>query len=330
MTNSRNRILDGAKLAAAASIVLLHVASSVRATTTDPFWPSFIVQMMNWSLYLFFAVSGYFHGSLGNSGRKWLRDRVLRLGVPYVFWSCVYLAWTAATRFATHQPFIPPDPVRVVLFAGARDVLWSLPMLVYLAVVTELAVKTAMARRVGIAAAIALMIAVYWLLPSAQWPQNSLVYFILAPRYLALYLIGMEVRSWPTQRPARVSTYYGLCLAGAAYMAAAAGGLLAIQNAVVSLTVFSFVNAAIAFALLRAGSLDLPLFGLQRLAWGGSYLLGVYVSHYLWLEVWTILTHRASIPDAVSILAGWCFCFGLAMLTVAVVRRIPYLRATVA
>jgi peptidoglycan/LPS O-acetylase OafA/YrhL len=317
----RNGTIDGLKYVAAAGIVLHHVAAAPGGRIA-----TFLMVAPLWSLFFFFAVSGYFHGELGNRGVRWLRTRIGRLGIPYALWSIMLLAWSQR-EVLNGAPVLLPEAVNVVFFAGAHGILWSLPMLIYCAIAVELFARNKPMRRVFLGLCIVLAVALYW---SPQWDvvaTHPLANFLLAPRWLIAYLAGMEVRASRMRIPPR----FALWLAPAAMVAV---GLLRLGSPLldprVHLTLETTLWIGTALLILWGARNGLGWFGADRLAWGRDYLIGVYITHILWRQFFFGIVPPWTITSIVWVPAMWAACLGAATLTVALLRSNRVTRVAVA
>lgn len=322
---TRNQTLDGLKYVAAGGIVLHHTAAYARnaGSTLGAFLVAFPVA----ALFFFFAVSGYFHGETGTRGGAWLWRRVVRLGGPYVIWSVFYFLWFQRHMLRGGAPFVPKIWA-VVFLAGAHGILWSLAMLVYCAVLVELLVKTATLRRVALGVAIAATLAMYWFGPNDVFGASPYANFIYAPRWIVAYLAGMEVRALgPRKTPWWV------------YEAAAVASLFAVGyfrlqsarfSAATVLTVETTLWTLGALLVLQGAISGTKWFGAEKLGWGRDYLIGIYVSHVLWLEIYV-----AAVPPTKALwgapwIAGtWAFCMIASTVTVALLKSNRFTRPAV-
>lgn len=266
---NRNLTLDGQKFLCAALIVMIHVAGDARTVYSDQILPTIIVNMGYWALYFFFMVAGYLHGPLGTRGGAFIKKRFIRLGVPYLFWSCAFLAFREVLALASHNPLVTVSPLDFFFFAGAAAVLWSLLMLIYAAVMAELVVKSPALRRIAMAVAGLGAVAVLWI-PAGAFPAGLPPYFVMTPMWFFVYLLGMELRAGALRGPSR-----GLIYQSAAILAVAALGGCALLPALgVGPRPLAFLVAGLdvvaAAALLVGAAAGLDLFHASRLSAGDS------------------------------------------------------------
>jgi hypothetical protein len=302
-------VIDGLKLIAAGAIVMVHVAMQPGANPLAAFFE----QVSYSALHFFFLVAGYFHGSVGTRGRAWLRQRFVRLAVPYFTWSLVFVAWWNLYHVAKGWPLYFPNPIEFVFFAGAAEVLWSLPWLMVCALLAEGLATTPTARRALLVAAALIQLCVWVFVQPADLPHNAARQFVEGARWVFVYIAGMELRGLPGVPG---SARLWITLAGGASVAA---GLLAIPlgaqptGTLPQIAMFC-LNGTVALALLAGARAGVHWFGAASLAWGGHYLLGIYVSHGLWLAILIRFISAMSMPVGVWLVFGWAMCFGAALL----------------
>jgi surface polysaccharide O-acyltransferase-like enzyme len=306
----RHPVIDGLKFVAAGGIVMVHIAMSAHPGALR----DFLQQVAYCALYFFFLVAGYFHGALGTRGPSWLGKRFIRLAVPYLVWSAVYLLWWEGYHLYSGQPLFMPNLVRVLFFAGANEVLWSLPWLIACAVLAELFARTPTQRRTLLVVAGVLQLAVWILVPASAMPNYGLRQFIQGGRWVFTYVAGMELRA--AEMPhfdARTWTVVGI---GSALGA----GTLAVFTHAQPTTPGGQIAMALlcgtaAFSMLAGALTGATWFGVAALAWAGDYLLGIYVSHHLWLDILArIFPEHQKWPAAIWIPFAWAVCFGVAVL----------------
>lgn len=132
---SRDRGLDMLKVVALALVLVQHVTGELIWRGSTDWWVS-PLNAASWvAVPLFFAASGYLTGKSwirqGALSADWLARRVIRLAVPYAFWSSVYLVLgtvAASLRGSSHQP---ADLLSLVFWGGAFYTLWFLPALIH-------------------------------------------------------------------------------------------------------------------------------------------------------------------------------------------------------
>jgi hypothetical protein len=305
----RDPTIDGLKLVAAAAIVMVHVSMQPAASAL----PRFFEQVSYSALYFFFLVAGYFHGARGTRGAAWLRQRFVRLAVPYYVWSLVFVAWWNLYHIAKGWDLWFPEWWKFLFFAGAAEVLWSLPWLFACALAAEMFARTDAGRRALLVVMAVLQLAIWAFLPQSMIPNFAIRQFINGARWIFIYAAGMEIRA--ADRPLGTPTFW------------TAGGLVALVSAGLLATITGaqptgfwqqiamfLLNGTVAVSLLAGARVNAKWFGARHLAWGGDYLLGVYCSHGLWLAILIRFVSADSMPVPVWLVFGWVVCFGAALL----------------
>jgi peptidoglycan/LPS O-acetylase OafA/YrhL len=311
--STRTPTLDGLKFVAASFIVLLHVAGTHGATNWT-LLTAFTTSVTYVALYFFFGVSGYLHGTLGKRGPQWLGRRILRLMVPYAVWNAIYFAW---------------ESYRGMLFSPwlTHEVLWSLPMLVVFAVLAEATISTPPLRR-GLLVLLGIVAVATSLLAPIEWQCSPWRQFLFGARWPFMYVVGMEIRALP-QRALGATPWL------AAGFLAILTGLLGIVDtspypfplySVSAVVAYSGVTALLLFAI-RAGDRS---FGTHSLRWGGPYLLGIYVSHYLWLELLVDLLPPGPFSAWLWVPLAWASVLAASLGTTALLYHFKYTRIAVA
>jgi surface polysaccharide O-acyltransferase-like enzyme len=306
----RNATLDGLKYVAAAMIVLHHVSDYEAAGRLGTFLSTSAVT----ALFFFFALSGYLHGPVGGRGGAWRIERLKRLGIPYAVWSAVYLLWGERAALLHGTALVPlPNPFVLVFFAGAHGILWFLPMLLFCALASDLLIRDARSRRVAIALCAAVTLALIWSGMAAAVTDVTWHDFALASLWLLTYLGGMEVRAAKRlPKPSvRVAWVAAVPILGA--------GLLSVEAShfappLATTLVYAFLTAG-ALALVLGAASGFEWFGVARFAWGRDYLIGIYLSHVIWLSTLARLVPPAALVPAVWIPLVWALSFAGASLT---------------
>lgn len=311
----RNKLLDGLKYLAAISIVLHHVAASGKTGLGF-----FLTSAPLWGLFFFFIVAGYLHGPIGDRGWDWTKKRFVRLGLPYLFWSVVYIAYQylllgdAATF---------PKALNLIFFGGAHGLLWALPMLFYCALFVEVFVKNKTARRLLIVLGIAATAGIYYYVPLGQVYASPLQHFILGPRWLFVYLLGMEIRS---MKKINLPSWMLFLTAPILILSAGILGFLTRTAWTSPLVIIPATALWIlaALNLLIIAKDNKSYAGIEKLWWGKDYLLGVYLSHVIWLGIFISLVPQNIISGNLWILSGWLFCIVGATLTTIVLKSFKF------
>lgn len=320
-------VLDGMKFVAAAAIVLHHAAAF--AWTGGPGIAAFLWGASYPALFFFFMVSGYFHGPLGDRGGRWLGRRAVRLGIPYAVWSLVYLVASGTAKILVTQPslLLRPYTVRLVLFAGAAEVLWSLPVLMLCAAMAELLVGSSRSRRVLIVLSALGVLATYlFVIPRFGLPTTSLRQFVQVARWALAYLLGMELRATPPGRT-RIPGSAALAFTGVLTAGVVSGLVVQAPAAQAGLVL---IDCAVALLAIRSAQSGENWLRVSTLSWGGSYLLGVYVSHYLWIELLARAMPPSSWPVGMWIAASWAGALLLSLATTKLLLTTSFTRPTVA
>jgi len=320
----RDPVIDGLKFVAAGGIVMVHVSMSARPGALR----DFTEQIVYSALYFFFLVAGYFHGATGTRGRKWLWQRFWRLGVPYVVWSVVYILWWEGFHLYSHQPLFIPNLTRTIFFAGANEVLWSLPWLFACAVLAEVFARTPTMRRALLVTSGVVQLAVWLLVPAAALPNYGIRQFIEGARWLFVYVAGMELRA-ARAVPGRPSVWIGTALGCSAAAGVVAMFTHAQPTVLVPEIVLFVLNGVVAFAALAGARAGARWFGVGRLAWGGDYLLGIYCSHHLWLDILARIIPPHSLPALLWMPFAWTVCFGVGILVTGALLKSRFTRPAV-
>lgn len=95
---TRNLWIDGVRVFAVLSVVLLHTAAPHVKRFDTPGWAvaNFYDGLMQSCVPLFLMISGYLLLERDESLREVLVKRVLRIAIPLAFWSLVFLFWRSA------------------------------------------------------------------------------------------------------------------------------------------------------------------------------------------------------------------------------------------
>lgn len=295
----RIRSVDTFRVLAIVAVIALHTARHDGPRAVGYGWdlPTLLDQLERFAVPLFFIVSGYFWAQpVSDPRQQWLRSvrvgrRVLFI---YVCWALVYAAvaaieavWTDGLRAALHQLVDAWRGDRLglqrVLLEGVTAHLWFLPALAC-AVLLSGALLARRLRWTLIALAVVLYAVgligkayaptpIGWLTPYnlRDGPFFSLVFFVT----------GIELRRWrlpATPWPGLLLALIGLALqmAEVRWLHRHFGATL-VQDYVASTWLYGLGAGLMALS-------DAPALRLPVLASLGPQVLGIYASHYLFVE----------------------------------------------
>ncbi|TCP87579.1 surface polysaccharide O-acyltransferase-like enzyme [Sphingomonas sp. PP-CE-1A-559] len=115
---SRNYGVDAVRIIAVLAVIFIH------APIVDG--PSYWVNTFSrWAVPFFFVAAGYFAAGKSRSTISEIRRVMIRLGIPYVFWVCIYLIFLTSD----FSSMSIRDIGRVILFGGPAIHLWFVPSL---------------------------------------------------------------------------------------------------------------------------------------------------------------------------------------------------------
>jgi peptidoglycan/LPS O-acetylase OafA/YrhL len=351
--------LDNLRVLLTVLVVLFHVALTYGNL---PIWyyhepagdPSgvaldlFVVVVQMFFMGGFFLISGYFApGSYDRrGGRRFVRNRLLRLGVPLLVYLLVLRPMVnfggLAMMRATYDPALPYW--RYYLLSWDPGPLWFVEVLLAFALVYALlrrlrgpvAPADEPARAPG-TPAIAAFVAVLglatfaWrlLVPNGTyWPIVGLPSPAYLPQYVLLFAVGAMAyrRGWLTAMPRRAGAL-GLVAAGVALVALAVAGFAPGQAAGTSL----LLMAAFAEAVFATGIL-VGLLMLFRERWNrqgasgrflAAHAYAVYIVHPLVLVALGYAFAWLDAPAAVKFLLVGTLAVPLCWLAAALVRSLP-------
>ncbi len=304
-------MLDVLRLVAAYAIVWLHSPISLdfaRATSIGRFAVPFFT-----AAAVFLTWDGVARQPR-RSATQYVRSRLMRIYVPFLAWSGIYLAFKAAK--AILLPNQPNDfPGVDVLWLGSFYHLWFMPFILVTTLTVFFLARLVVGRagREFATAAICLLLGwfVSWL--PADRETLSLSFWQLACDALPSALWGITLAiAW--QRGA------------AGWLRRPAVGWAALTSATLSMALVSYLlrdrlaeNLA-GLAVLVFALADWRLPQLERLARLGSLAYGIYLSHLLFIKTLQAAEVKLAIPEtlttvfgvfaisaAASTLLAWCF-----------------------
>jgi hypothetical protein len=184
-------------------------------------------------------------------------------------------------------------------------------MLLACAIFADTLVRTPRHRRILIVVFGIATVATYLFVPTWLMTTSPLRQFVLGARWVFVYLLGMEARAFDAAKWGRVLPQV------VAYAAIIAAGVIGIRGVggIRSALVLTAIDSAIAIVLLLGARAGASWAGVARLGSSGGLLLGVYVSHYLWLELLMRLVPPTAINPTAWILVAWTLVFSAACAT---------------
>ncbi len=271
--------------------------------------------------------------------REFYKRRLVRVGIPLVTWTIVYLC---VRRFLEHDPLGARRIVGLILTADPYYHLWFLYMMLGLYLVTpplRTFVRHATRKeRLFVIVTIFVLSNGYLQADALLWNNQQSIFTIFLP-YIAYYLCGYELSHLDPRRiPSKHLIWPVLISAG--YLAAFAGVFIDRRAGLDSRFVFDFFNPPVIFlsiAIFWAARLHdataKPLEGVRKTAveWVASTTLGVYVLHPLVLEyIRDRLGHHATgglfvLGIILVPFVTFAACYGITSL----MMNVPLLRRTI-
>ncbi len=338
---------DWLRLAAAFTVVLLHVSGYAFRTSLDAqpvawWWGNLYNSAARWCVPAFVVISGFLLLAPGrrDGGWEFALRRGRRVLVPLAAWSLIYLV---ASRPGPAPPLSFARAARALLWDGSAAYhLWFLYMLAGLYALTPLlqpllAELSASGRRLLCLAA--LLLAVEWP-PLGGWAGGPLLEVATTPPVLGwfvpfrgFYLLGgLLARGGPAGRPA-----WGAALWLAGWVATVAGTYLLIRHygrspqglrlhAYLSPTVLAMTAGALHLARSLEGTIP-PGRLLRRLS---AATLGVYLIHPLIIErLWALGWHVETFHPAASVPVLTVAVFALSLAATLLLQALPGTRRLV-
>jgi surface polysaccharide O-acyltransferase-like enzyme len=292
MSQTRNHSIDLLRVVAALDIILLHVTAHAINQGQPSEAVVWLNKMTRWGVPAFLACSGYLYGRWLISSREpgqWLARRSRRLLIPYAFWSLVYIAMLSATAVYVGKSIPHWDWVNVIFTGAAYSPLWFLPALFYASVVGLLAVtKLGLTRLyvlVGLLAAATIGLSVAGVIGWGFWEA--------LPLFVFTYLTGtvLFVHEARLSR-AGAGVVFALVVAGLAVFAFTSipDPAHTLVGAARRITWYATGPALLMCAL----ALSIP--EMPRVGRITPYLIGVYLAHSVWLEIFAWFLPDASMP----------------------------------
>ncbi len=338
-------------------VVMAHVAIW-QAMASEPFtfnwWlGGWLFYLAHFSIPVFVMISGalLLDDSRQESAGQFYRRRMVRVGVPLVVWTAVYLV---VRVFVNHEEMSAGRALRLILTGDPYYHLWFLYMIVGLYLITpplRTFVRCASRAERALVIVVGLILAnAYFQADVLLWNNQRSIFTMFVP-WIAFYLCGYELRRIdPRQVPLRYLILAVLISAG--YLAAFSGVFIERAGGVGVRYVFDFFSPPIVFVAIgvfwaaswretvavgagavRAGLKPAPTEGRRKkaLEWVSSATLGIYVLHPLVLEVMriTLSGHADDGNFVAGVIVVPLVTFALCYLLTSLLMNIPVLRRTV-
>lgn len=326
-------------------VVMAHVAiwqaMASEAFTFNWWLGGWLFYLAHVSIPIFVMISGalLLDDSRRESPGQFYRRRMVRVGIPLVVWTCVYLA---VRVFLDKEELSAGRALRLVLTGDPYYHLWFLYMIVGLYALTpplRTFVRCAGRTERWLVIVMGLVLAnAYFQADVLLWNNQRSIFTMFVP-WIAFYLAGYELRRLD---PKKVPLWcLGIAvLISAGYLAAFFDVFMDIAGGVGVRYLFDFFSPPIVFlsiAIFWAASLHestaKPLAGRRRKAieWVSATTLGVYVLHPLVLDLLRI--GFSDHADEGSFIGGVIvvplFTFVACSLVTTLLMRLPLLRRSV-
>lgn len=326
-------------------VVTAHVAIWLTMATesfTFNWWLGcWLFYLAHLSIPVFVMISGalLLDDSRRESAAEFYKKRMIRVGIPLVVWTCVYLA---VRVLMDHEELSASKAISLILTGDPYYHLWFLYMIVGLYLITpplRTFVRCAGQGQRVLVIVVGLVLAMaYFQTDVLLWNNQRSIFTMFIP-YIAFYLCGYELRQIdPKKVPSRYLLLAVLISAG--YLAAFSGVFMETAGGVGTRYLFDFFTPPIIFlaigvfwaAYLRDTTAK-PLEGYRRTAleWISSTTLGVYVLHPLVLVYMRDhLGKRAGDGDFIlGVVVVPFITFVICYLITSLLMKIPLLRRTV-
>lgn len=274
--------------------------------------------------------------------REFYRKRMVRVGVPLVSWTIVYLCVRA---FADHEQLTAGRIFELIITANPYYHLWFLYMIAGLYLVTpplRTFVRHATPKeRVFVIVVMLVLANAYFQADALLWQNQRSVFTLFIP-YIALYLCGYELSRIDPRKipPAKyIVLAVAICVV---YLAVFAQPFIARQGGVGpgKRFVFDFftppiifLSIAIFWAARRLDATAQPAAGIGKTAveWIASTTLGIYALHPLvliWIQK-ALKNHAGDGSFLLGVTVVPLLTFSACYLITSILMNIPVLRRTV-
>ena len=341
--------IDYLRVIAAFSVVLLHVSSDVMGGAPDlsslQWWVCNITNsLVIWCLPMFVMISGLLllDPSKEYTLASFYETRIKRLLIPIVFWSLFYLLLVATTSYINNEPVSLWSLIKSVLEGVPYYHLWYMYMIPSLLLFTPYIRKivgTMSNRHIGFLCIILFLYAIianaadkFHFQSYSNYSLGNTLFLNWFLLYLGYYIAGYLLGSLRTEiRSLLLGSLFIIAIiattAGRYFFAERYG--LDVGSYFYNYLSLNVVVMSLSF-LLIVKSLRNILSPNKLVNWLSSYMLGVYLIHPFFIELFKHAGIRAddfnpvfSIP-LVSILV-----FVTCILLIVLINRIPYIRRVV-
>jgi surface polysaccharide O-acyltransferase-like enzyme len=281
-------MLDLARLLAVYAIVWLHNVQSP-ALERSRALGRFAVP-----LFVFLTIFLVFEGVSRNPWRSWgqyARSRAVRLYLPFLAWSGIYLAFKAIK--GRLLPGEPNDyPGIEILWLGACYHLWFLPFILAVSLLAFGAAKLVVARPGWVPLLVVVFVAAglaLGFLPSPARLATLSEYWALVPNALPAVAWGLALAVACRTLGAGALEDRRAALGGAVAFALATAWVWHAGRARLAETV-----AGLAVLLVALTPVDQRRFA--RFGRAGSLAFGIYLCHVLWIKIFQAAAMKAGLP----------------------------------
>lgn len=295
------------------------------------------------SIPVFVMISGVLllDDSREESLLEFYRKRMVRVGVPLVSWTIVYLG---VRSFVDHERLTAGRVFELIITADPYYHLWFLYMMVGLYLVTPplrtFVRHSTRKERLFVIAVMLVLANGYFQADALLWNNQRSIFTLFIP-YIAFYLCGYELsRIDPRTIPSKyLAIPVVIC---AIYLVAFAEPFIARQGGVgpgrrFVFDFFSppiiFMSIAIFWAAWLHDATAKPVNGIRKLAveWVASTTLGIYALHPLvlsWIQN-ALRNYAGDGPFLAGVLVVPLITFAACYLITSILMNIPLLRRTV-
>lgn len=332
--------LDAGRMLAVAAVVVLHVSGSVVTQGefgSSAWWAGNLYDAATrWSVPVFVMISGalLLDERRSEGAGHFYRRRVARILVPLVFWTVVFVAWTAVRTRGAGDEYDIGDAVEAVVSGKPYFHLWYLYMLVGLYLVTPVVrviVRGYSRRTLWLFTAAAFALSAVDEFRGATYNNDDELFLTWFVPFLGYFVAGHLIAT-SNRRVGWLVPSLAVLVSAAA---TAAGCFLRgrAEDPQEGLYFYGYLSVTvIPMAIAVMWTLKSLTFGEQatrRLSRFAASALGVYLVHPLFLDTLRMRVRLVDLQPWVSIPAAAALIFAASLLVVGALRSVPLLRRTV-